>query len=206
MVSADASRPAASSSHSCDCQIGPTVGIRGGPPFACPRRLKLSTTEDTEDTEDTNLMLVTKTSRTASLSAAMKVHTALGAGLLESTYSACLLLSTCARRSAFRAPSTVFPSFTKAVQVEARISHRFSGRKLRHRRNQSSGKTATRFMWRNSCRISSSVARPVGLLINFNVPHLRQGIRRVVNGYRSDNERRIYPPCPPCPPWWRLQW
>ena len=27
---------------------------------------------------------------------------------------------------------------------------------------------------------------PVGLLINFNVPHLRQGLRRVVNGYPSD--------------------
>jgi GxxExxY protein len=25
--------------------------------------------------------------------------------------------------------------------------------------------------------------RQVGLLINFNVPHLRQGIRRIVNGY-----------------------
>jgi GxxExxY protein len=25
--------------------------------------------------------------------------------------------------------------------------------------------------------------RQVGLLLNFNVPHMRQGIRRVVNGY-----------------------
>jgi GxxExxY protein len=29
--------------------------------------------------------------------------------------------------------------------------------------------------------------RSVGLLINFNVPHLRQGIRRVVNGYREQD-------------------
>jgi GxxExxY protein len=28
----------------------------------------------------------------------------------------------------------------------------------------------------------------VGLLINFNVPHLRQGIRRVVNGYVAGHE------------------
>jgi hypothetical protein len=30
--------------------------------------------------------------------------------------------------------------------------------------------------------------RKVGLLINFNVPHLRQGIRRIVNGYADPHE------------------
>jgi hypothetical protein len=34
-------------------------------------------------------------------------------------------------------------------------------------------------------------SRSVGLLINFNVPHLRQGIRHVVNGYRRENENDL---------------
>jgi GxxExxY protein len=33
--------------------------------------------------------------------------------------------------------------------------------------------------------------RPVGLLLNFNVPHLRQGIRRVVNGYPRENVKDL---------------
>lgn len=31
----------------------------------------------------------------------------------------------------------------------------------------------------------------VGLLINFNVPHLRQGIRRVVLGYQKPTEKKL---------------
>lgn len=33
--------------------------------------------------------------------------------------------------------------------------------------------------------------KPVGLLINFNVPHLRQGIRRAINGYPFENEKEL---------------
>jgi GxxExxY protein len=35
--------------------------------------------------------------------------------------------------------------------------------------------------------------RPVGLLINFNVPHLRLGLKRVVNGYALPNENNLPP-------------
>jgi len=68
------------------------------------------------------------------IAAALKVHSALGAGCLESTYHACLAYQ-------FRVDGLQF-------------AHQVSG-------------------------------HHVGLLINFNVPHLRQGLRRVVNNYEE---------------------
>ena len=39
--------------------------------------------------------------------------------------------------------------------------------------------------------------RRVGLLINFNVPHLRQGIKRIVNGYSPENDLSPVSPVSP---------
>jgi len=69
------------------------------------------------------------------IGAAIKVHTAIGAGCLESTYHSCLAYQ-------FEVDGLVFEH-----QVRLPITIRTSR------------------------------------LINFNLPHLRQGIRRVVNNY-----------------------
>ena len=68
------------------------------------------------------------------IAAAIKVHSALGAGCLESTYHACLEYQ-------FRADG-----FASNISFSTALSS----------------------------------------TINFNVPHLRQGLRRVVNNYREN--------------------
>jgi hypothetical protein len=77
--------------------------------------------------------------------AAIKVHTAIRAGCLESTYHACLAYQ-------FEVDGLVFEHQVRLPITQVVTYLKLSG----HR---------------------------VGLLINFNVPHLRQGIRRVVNNY-----------------------
>ncbi len=44
--------------------------------------------------------------------------------------------------------------------------------------------------------LSATQLTPVGLLINFNVVHLRQGIRRGREWVWRHTWRRIFPPCP----------
>jgi hypothetical protein len=77
------------------------------------------------------------------LGAAMKVHSALGAGCLESTYDACLRYQLAKNGVTFEHQARL-PVIYDGIQVDA-----------------------------------------VGLLINFNVPHLRHGIKRVMNRFRG---------------------
>lgn len=79
------------------------------------------------------------------IDSALTVHTAIGAGVLESTYDACL-------QHQFNVDGVHY-------QHQVRLPVMYQG-----------------------------MQRKVGLLINFNVPHLRQGIRRVVNGYQNEEQ------------------
>ena len=93
------------------------------------------------------------------LSAAMKVHTALGAGCLESTYDACLRYQL--QQDGIRFDHQVrLPVFYNNVQVDAGYRIDFLV---------------------EDCVIVELKA----VLINFNVPHLRQGIKRIIHGYRG---------------------
>ena len=117
------------------------------------------------------------------IGAAMKVHSVLGPGLLESAYRACLCheLSLRGLRWEKELPVPIHylglilevgyrldilvedvvvvevkaVSQTKEVHEQQLLSHLTMGRKS------------------------------VGLLINFHVPHLRQGIKRMVNNYKG---------------------
>ncbi len=91
------------------------------------------------------------------IDAAMKVHTALGAGLLESTYQTCLHYQ-------FSIDGLRFEHQVRLL-IPLHTAQLLSYLKL-------SG-------------------RQVGLLINFNVPHLRQGVKRVVNGFGARSENHL---------------
>jgi GxxExxY protein len=113
------------------------------------------------------------------LDAAYQVHTTLGPGLLESVYEACMIHELKLRNIDFEAQITL-PVMYKGIKVD-------SGYRLD--------------LLVDDCIIveikSSEIANPVhsaqlltylrltnkrlGLLLNFNVIHLRDGIKRIIN-------------------------
>jgi hypothetical protein len=86
----------------------------------------------------------------------MRVHTALGPGLLESAYRACLIHEL--RSRGFKVASEVgLPVIYLGEKIDLGYLSCFSYMRLSRRQ--------------------------VGLLINFHVEHLKDGIRRMVDGY-----------------------
>ena len=113
------------------------------------------------------------------IDAAMKVHSALGPGLLESAYEACLIHELRKRglHVESQAPLPVtYDGLTldvgyridllveQAVIVELKAIERIA--------------PIHEAQLLSYLRLSK---RQLGLLINFNVPHLREGIKRMVN-------------------------
>ena len=117
-----------------------------------------------------------------------QVHSALGAGLLESTYDACSATSSRSglqfdTRSDCRSYTT--GSTSAAYRVDFIVEECRSSKSRRR-------ETATRPR-RAAAVVSETESLTLGLLINFNVPHLRQGIRRVSTAPSRPE------PCPSCP-------
>jgi GxxExxY protein len=117
------------------------------------------------------------------IDAALRVHTALGPGLLESTYTACL-------QHEFNLRGLRF-------QHQVRLAIEYRGIRL-------DGGYRIDFLVENCVIVELKAVEQllplhtaqllsylklsghqVGLLINFNVSHLRHGIRRIVNGYED---------------------
>jgi GxxExxY protein len=117
------------------------------------------------------------------IDAALRVHTALGPGLLESTYTACL-------QHEFNLRGLHF-------QHQVRLAIEYRGIRL-------DGGYRIDFLVENCVIVELKAVEQllplhtaqllsylklsghqVGLLINFNVSHLRHGIRRIVNGYED---------------------
>jgi len=117
------------------------------------------------------------------IGAAMRVHTALGPGLLESAYRACLgrELELQGLRyetevpvavtyrgltipTAYRMDLLVEDIVIVEIKARSRMTENHEAQLLSH------------------LRLSR---RTVGLLINFHVRHLRHGIKRMVNNYRG---------------------
>ena len=93
------------------------------------------------------------------IGAALKVHSALGAGVLESACDACLYCELTEAGLQFEHQVTL-PVVYRGIQL------------------------STAF----------------GLLLNFNVPHTRNGIHRVINGPEDElRQFRRLPLCPQCP-------
>src|SRR5207244_8119027 len=115
------------------------------------------------------------------IDAAMKVHTVLGAGLLESTYNACLCHEFMSRSLQFQ-HQVRLPVVYEGLRLEAgyRIDFLVENSVIVEL------KAVEKLLPIHKAQLITYLklsGQRVGLLINFNVPHLRQGIQRVVNGY-----------------------
>ena len=117
------------------------------------------------------------------LTAAMKVHTALGAGCLESTYHACLRYQL--QKDGVRFDHQVrLPVLYDDVHIDAGYRIDFLVENCVIVELKAVEKLLPLHIAQVLTYLKLS-GHDVGLLINFNVPHLRYGIRRVVNGYRG---------------------
>ena len=109
----------------------------------------------------------------------MKVHTALGPGLLESAYQTCLAYELRQRgvRVVVESPVAIIYERVK-LPIAYRIDLLVDDHVVVEL------KTVTKLMPIHEAQLLSYLklsGHPVGLLINFNVVHLRQGIKRMVN-------------------------
>jgi GxxExxY protein len=115
----------------------------------------------------------------AIINAAMKVHSALGPGLLESAYEACLIYEL--RKGGFNVKSQVpLPVLYDGVKIDAgyRIDLLVEDVVIVEL------KTVERIMPVHQAQLLSYLklsGKRAGLLINFHVPHLRDGIKRLMN-------------------------
>ncbi len=114
------------------------------------------------------------------LGAAMKVHSALGPGLLESAYEKCLLFELHQRQ--LKAESQVeLPIVYEQVRINAgyRIDILVEDEIILEL------KVVERILPIHKAQLLSYLKLSqlrVGLLLNFNVMHLKEGITRMVNG------------------------
>jgi GxxExxY protein len=115
------------------------------------------------------------------ISSAMKVHTGLGPGLLESTYHACLLHEI--RKCGLRADSQVgLPVIYAGEKIDLgyRIDLIVGDAVIVEIKCVDAINPVHKTQLLSYMRLSG---RSVGLLINFNVVHLRDGLTRMVDGY-----------------------
>ena len=111
--------------------------------------------------------------------AAMKVHSALGPGLLESAYEMCLVREL--RKRGLRVESQVPIAVRyegETLDVGYRADLLVEGIVLVELKSVEAILPIHKAQLLSYLRLSS---REVGLLINFNVEHLKNGIKRVIN-------------------------
>lgn len=125
------------------------------------------------------------------IGAAMAVHTELGPGLLESSYDVCMTLELTNSGLAFERQKSI-PLMYKGIAMDAVYRVDFLvcrcvivELKSIERLDPIHTAQVLTYLKLSGC--------PVGLLINFNVPSLRDGIRRLVLNYSGDAPR---PPRP----------
>jgi len=115
------------------------------------------------------------------ITAAMKVHTAVGPGLLESAYEACLLheLQVAGLNVAFQVP---FPLVYNGLKLEVgyRIDLLVEDLVIVEIKCVEAVAPVHKAQLLSYLRLTG---RSLGLIINFHVEHLKDGIRRVVDGY-----------------------
>src|SRR6266567_2421377 len=115
----------------------------------------------------------------AVITAAMRVHTELGPGLLESAYTACLQYEL--NDTGFRSAAQIgLPVVYRGVKLE--LGYRMD---LLEEDLVVVIKSADAISLVHQAQILSYLklsGKSLGLLINFNLVHLKDGIRRFVNG------------------------
>jgi GxxExxY protein len=116
----------------------------------------------------------------AIITAAMLVHTELGPGLLESTYTACLQHEL--RKAGFRSDTQVgLPVVYDGVKLDLgyRIDLLVENLVIVELKSVDAIAPVHQAQIISYLKLSG---RSLGLLINFNVAHLKDGIKRFVNG------------------------
>jgi len=118
----------------------------------------------------------------AIISSAMKVHTALGPGMLESVYEKCL-------RHELRKRFVVETQlWLPVIYDEEEIEGGYKIDLLVENQVIVELKVVEHVLDVHKAQLLSYLKlsnKQVGLLINFNVVHLKDGIRRMVNNYRN---------------------
>jgi GxxExxY protein len=113
------------------------------------------------------------------VNSAMRVHTALGPGLLESAYQACLAHELRNQGLTVQAEvpvPVVYEGLSSNVVTGWICSSTVPGSRTQGRRCTGSNSHGTLL---SHLKLSG---KKLGLLINFNVLHLKDGIKRVANG------------------------
>ncbi|HEX2829841.1 MAG TPA: GxxExxY protein [Burkholderiales bacterium] len=120
----------------------------------------------------------------AVIDAAMAVHSELGPGLLESAYESCLAYELASRKIFVQRQVTVPVRYRNhTLDVGYRIDLLVDAQLIVEI------KAVERIAPIHVAQVLTYLKlakRPLGLLLNFNMPHLRDGIRRVVNGLSAD--------------------
>jgi GxxExxY protein len=116
----------------------------------------------------------------AVITAAMRVHTELGPGLLESTYTACLQheLGQAGVRSATQVGLPVVYHGVK-LELGYRMDLVAEGLVIVEIKSVDAVSPVDQAQLLSYLKLSG---KSIGLLINFNVVHLKDGIKRFVNG------------------------
>ncbi len=112
------------------------------------------------------------------IDAAMKVHTALGPGLLESAYEACLVHEL--KKIGLKVLSQVaLPVCYDGIQIELgyRIDLLVQDTVIVELKAVDKVNPVHQAQLLSYLRLSN---KPLGLLINFNTMHLRDGIKRII--------------------------
>jgi GxxExxY protein len=116
----------------------------------------------------------------AVITAAMKVHSGLGPGLLESTYSACLQFEL--RDAGFHSATQVgLPVVYRGVKLDLgyRMDLVVEDLVIVEVKSVDAVSPVHQAQLLSYLKLSG---KSLGLLINFNVVHLKDGIKRFVNG------------------------
>jgi GxxExxY protein len=114
------------------------------------------------------------------IDAAMKVHSALGPGLLESTYEACLLFEL-HRRGLKAVRQVELPVVYDGVRIDCgyRVDLLVEDQVVVELKAVDKMIPLYQAQLLSYLKLSR---KNVGLLINFNVMHLKDGIKRIING------------------------
>jgi GxxExxY protein len=114
--------------------------------------------------------------------AAMKVHTVLGPGLLESTYETCLKHEL-VKRGHKVDTQVALPIKYEDITLDAgyRIDMLVEGKIVLELKSIENFLPIHEAQLLSYLRLSN---KQVGILINFNVIHIKDGIKRMVNNYR----------------------
>jgi GxxExxY protein len=118
------------------------------------------------------------------IGAAMKVHTVLGPGILESAYDACLFYELTKTGLHFEHQVTL-PIVYERVQLATayRVDFIVEDVLILELKCVERVQAVHRAQLLSYLRLSG---RKLGLLLNFNVAHMRDGVHRVINGPENE--------------------